>query len=57
MSMIPKDRSILIIIIVAAIVIMLILYALNSDASEMGGMNKVQGYSLHSPVNTAYSNV
>jgi hypothetical protein len=57
MSMIPKDRSILIIIITAAIVIMLILYALNSDASEMGGMNKVQGYSLPSLVNMTHLNV
>lgn len=57
MSMTPKDRNILIIVIVAAIVIILILYAVNRDSDEMGGMNKVQGYSLHSPVNMTQSNV
>jgi len=57
MNMAPKDRNILIIVVVAAIVIILILYVVNRDSDEMGGMNKTQGYSLHSPVNTTYSNV
>lgn len=60
MSIDPKDRKIFIAVVAVAVmvVIAIIIYTIyQTNSNRMGGMDKIQGYSLHSPVNTAYSNV
>lgn len=60
MSIDPKDRKIFISIVAVAVmlVIAIIIYAIyQTDSNRMGRIDKIQGYSLPSPVNTTCSNI
>ncbi|WP_425917884.1 hypothetical protein [Acinetobacter sp. TSRC1-2] len=58
MSIDPKDRKIFIAVVAVMVVIAIIIYTIyQTDSNRMGGMNKIQGYSLHIPVHPINSNV